>query len=124
MQRISRGKKKNQLSDLMSISEIVFYSLSAVTLGSAVMVVLSKNPVHSVMWLIVTFFAISGHYILMNAQFLGIVNLIVYAGAIMVLFLFVIMLMNLGWKKLIPLALINMIITALVVLLKSNGWRF
>ena len=58
MQRIGRGKKKNQLSDLMSISEIVFYSLSAVTLGSAVMVVLSKNPVHSVMWLIVTFFAI------------------------------------------------------------------
>lgn len=65
-------------------------------LGSAIMVVLSKSPVHSVLWLIVTFFAISGHYIMMNAQFLGIVNLIVYAGAIMVLFLFVIMLMNLN----------------------------
>jgi NADH-quinone oxidoreductase subunit J len=59
-------------------------------------VVLSKNPVYSVLWLIVTFFAISGHYIMLNAQFLGIVNLIVYAGAIMVLFLFVIMLMNLN----------------------------
>jgi NADH-quinone oxidoreductase subunit J len=66
------------------------------TLGSAIMVVVSKNAVHSVLWLIVTFFAISGHYILMNAQFLGIVNLIVYAGAIMVLFLFVVMLMNLN----------------------------
>lgn len=65
-------------------------------IGSALMVVLSKNPVHSVLWLIVTFFAISGHYILMNAQFIGIVNIIVYAGAIMVLFLFVIMLMNLN----------------------------
>lgn len=65
-------------------------------LGSALMVVISRNPVHSVLWLIVTFFAISGHYIMMNAQFLGIVNLIVYAGAIMVLFLFVIMLMNLN----------------------------
>lgn len=65
-------------------------------LGSAIMVVISRNPVHSVLWLIVTFFAISGHYILMNAQFIGIVNLIVYAGAIMVLFLFVIMLMNLN----------------------------
>jgi NADH-quinone oxidoreductase subunit J len=65
-------------------------------LASAIMLVVSKNPVHSVLWLIVTFFAISGHYILMNAQFLGIVNLIVYAGAIMVLFLFVIMLMNLN----------------------------
>ena len=80
----------------MSVTEVLFYFLSAMALGSALMVVLSKNPVHSVLWLIVTFFAISGHYIMMNAQFLGIVNLIVYAGAIMVLFLFVIMLMNLN----------------------------
>jgi len=60
------------------------------------MVVSSKNPVYSVLWLIITFFAISGHYVLLNAQFLAIVNIIVYAGAIMVLFLFVIMLMNLS----------------------------
>jgi len=60
------------------------------------MVVVSKNPVYSVLWLIFTFFCISGHYILLNAQFLFIVNIIVYAGAIMVLFLFVIMLMNLN----------------------------
>jgi len=59
-------------------------------------VVVSKNPVFSVLCLIITFFAISGHYILLNAQFLAVVNIIVYAGAIMVLFLFVIMLMNLG----------------------------
>ena len=58
--------------------------------------VASKNPIYSVLFLIVVFFAISGHYILMNAQFLAIVNIIVYAGAIMVLFLFVIMLMNLN----------------------------
>jgi len=80
----------------MNVTELLFYFLSVLALGSAIMVVLSKNPVHSVLWLIVTFFSISGHYILMNAQFLGIVNLIVYAGAIMVLFLFVIMLMNLN----------------------------
>ncbi len=80
----------------MSISDILFYFLSALAIGSALLVVLSKNPVYSVLWLIVTFFAISGHYIMLNAQFLGIVNLIVYAGAIMVLFLFVIMLMNLN----------------------------
>ena len=80
----------------MSVSEILFYFLSVMALASAIMLVVSKNPVHSVLWLIVTFFAISGHYILMNAQFLGIFNLIVYAGAIMVLFLFVIMLMNLN----------------------------
>jgi NADH-quinone oxidoreductase subunit J len=80
----------------MNISEVLFYGLSALALGSALMVVSSRNMVHSVLWLIITFFAISGHYILLNAQFLGIVNLIVYAGAIMVLFLFVIMLMNLN----------------------------
>src|SRR5882724_9276263 len=80
----------------MSVTEILFFVLSAMALGSAIMVVISRNPIHSVLWLIVTFFAISGHYILLNAQFLGIVNLIVYAGAIMVLFLFVIMLMNLN----------------------------
>ncbi|HUR12778.1 MAG TPA: NADH-quinone oxidoreductase subunit J [Flavitalea sp.] len=80
----------------MNVTEVLFYFLSALALGCAMMVVISKNPVHSVLWLIVTFFAISGHYIMMNAQFLGIVNLIVYAGAIMVLFLFVIMLMNLN----------------------------
>lgn len=80
----------------MSIVQILFWFLSALALMGALMVVISKNPVHSVLWLIVVFFAISGHYVLLNAQFLAIVNLIVYAGAIMVLFLFVIMLMNLN----------------------------
>ena len=80
----------------MSITEILFWFLSLLALGSAVVVITSKSPVHSILALIVTFFAISGHYILMNAQFLAIVNIIVYAGAIMVLFLFVVMLMNLN----------------------------
>ena len=80
----------------MTATEILFWFLSALALFSALMVLVSKNPVHSVLWLIVVFFSISGHYILLNAQFLAIVNLIVYAGAIMVLFLFVIMLMNLN----------------------------
>jgi len=80
----------------MGITQILFWLLSVVALFSALMVINSKNPVYSVLWLIATFFAISGHYILLNAQFLAIVNIIVYAGAIMVLFLFVIMLMNLN----------------------------
>ena len=78
----------------MSTVDILFYLLSAFAIVSATMVLISKNPIHSVLWLILVFFAISGHYILLNAQFLAIVNIIVYAGAIMVLFLFVIMLMN------------------------------
>lgn len=80
----------------MSVTQIIFWFLSLLAVVGAAGVVGSKNPVSSVLWLIVVFFAISGHYILMNAQFLAIVNIIVYAGAIMVLFLFVIMLMNLN----------------------------
>ena len=80
----------------MTITQILFWTLSVLTIFSALMVITSKNPIYSVLWLIVTFFTISGHYILLNAQFLAVVNIIVYAGAIMVLFLFVIMLMNLG----------------------------
>jgi NADH-quinone oxidoreductase subunit J len=80
----------------MSIIQILFWFLSGLALLGALMVVISKNPVHSILWLIIVFFAISGHYVLLNAQFLAIVNLIVYAGAIMVLFLFVVMLMNLN----------------------------
>jgi NADH-quinone oxidoreductase subunit J len=80
----------------MGITEILFWTLSALAVFSAVMVITSRNPVFSVLWLIITFFTISGHYVLLNAQFLAVVNIIVYAGAIMVLFLFVIMLMNLN----------------------------
>ncbi len=80
-------------------SLIVFLLLSVMAIGAAVMMLASKNPVKSILWLIVVFFAISGHYILMNAQFLAVVNIIVYAGAIMVLFLFVVMLMNLNTES-------------------------
>ena len=74
----------------------IFYFLSFLAVLSALMVVFSKNPVYSVLYLIITFFCIAGHYLLLNAQFLAIVHVIVYAGAIMVLFLYVIMLLNLN----------------------------
>jgi NADH-quinone oxidoreductase subunit J len=78
------------------LSLIAFYALSTLAIFSGLMVIFSRNPIHSVLYLIVCFFAISGHFLLLNAQFLFIVNIIVYAGAIMVLFLFVIMLLNLN----------------------------
>ncbi len=80
----------------MDLQTLLFWILSALAIGCALGVILSRNPVTSVIFLILTFFMISGHYILLNAQFLAVVNIIVYAGAIMVLFLFVIMLMNLN----------------------------
>lgn len=74
----------------------VFFFISFVAVLSALMVVFSKSPVYSVLYLIITFFCIAGHYVLLNAQFLAAVHVIVYAGAIMVLFLYVIMLLNLN----------------------------
>lgn len=74
----------------------LFYFLSFVAIFSALLVVFSRSPVHSVLYLIITFFSIAGHYLILNAQFLAIVHVIVYAGAIMVLFLYVIMLLNLN----------------------------
>jgi NADH-quinone oxidoreductase subunit J len=78
------------------VTQNLFYFLSFLAILSALLVVFSKSPVHSVLYLIVTFFAIAGHYVLLNAQFLAAVHIIVYAGAIMVLFLYVIMLLNLN----------------------------
>ncbi|GAB2764745.1 NADH-quinone oxidoreductase subunit J [Rhabdobacter roseus] len=78
----------------MSPTLSLFYFLSFLTVLSALMVVFARSPIHSVLYLILTFFCLSGHYILLNAQFLAAVNIIVYAGAIMVLFLFVIMFLN------------------------------
>jgi NADH-quinone oxidoreductase subunit J len=80
----------------MSTAEILFFVLAGLTVLSALLTISSKSPVHSILFLIVTFFSISAHYILLNAQFLAVVNIIVYGGAIMVLFLFVVMLMNLN----------------------------
>lgn len=78
------------------MSQLLFLFLSLITVVTALMVVFAKNPMYSVLSLIACFFTIAGHYILLSAQFLAIVHLIVYAGAIMVLFLFVVMLLNLN----------------------------
>ncbi len=74
----------------------IFLTLAAVSVIFSLLMVFTKNPVHSVIYLILTFFSIAGHYVLLNAQFLAVVHIIVYAGAIMVLFLFVLMLLNLN----------------------------
>ena len=78
------------------MSLYVFYFLSFLSILSALMVVFSRNPVHSVLYLVITFFSVGGHYLLLSAEFLFAVHVIVYAGAIMVLFLYVIMLLNLN----------------------------
>jgi NADH-quinone oxidoreductase subunit J len=78
------------------LSEYAFWFLSFVAVFSAAGMIFTKNPVYSVLSLIITFFAVAGHYFLLGAQFLAAVHIIVYAGAIMVLFLYVIMMLNLN----------------------------
>ncbi len=80
----------------MNITQYIFWFLSFLAVLSALYVVFAKSPVHSVLSLIITFFAIAGHYLLLSAHFLAAVHIIVYAGAIMVLFLYVIMMLNLN----------------------------
>lgn len=80
----------------LTITQWLFGILSFMAIMFALMVVFTRNPVNSVLYLVLTFFCIAGHYLLLNAQFLAVVHIAVYAGAIMVLFLFVIMLMNLN----------------------------
>jgi NADH-quinone oxidoreductase subunit J len=79
-----------------TITQWLFGILSFLAIMFALMVVFTRNPVNSVLYLVLTFFCIAGHYLVLNAQFLAVVHIVVYAGAIMVLFLFVIMLMNLN----------------------------
>lgn len=80
----------------MSTILIIFCVLAAVSIATAFLAIFSRNPIHSALWLVICFFSIAGHYLLLNSQFLAFVHVIVYSGAIMILFLFTIMLMNLN----------------------------
>jgi NADH-quinone oxidoreductase subunit J len=73
---------------------LLFYSFAAVTVIGALMVVTQKNPVYSVLSLIASFFGLAGLYVVLEAPFVAVAQIIIYAGAIMVLFLFVVMLLN------------------------------
>lgn len=87
-----------QMPDLANATpiQILFSILALITLATAFLTIYSRNPIHSAIYLVICFFSIAGHYLLLNAQFLAIVHVIVYSGAIMILFLFTVMLMNLN----------------------------
>lgn len=96
------------LSNACMLPEFLFVLLSVVSVIAALGMLIARNPVSSALWLVVVLFCISGLYLTLNAQFVAVIQILVYAGAIMVLFLFVIMLLNLSalpnleqldWKK-------------------------
>ncbi len=81
------------------IESVFFLFFAVLAAGGAIMMIASRNPVASLMYLVLAFFALSGIFVMLDAHFLAAVQVIVYAGAIMVLFLFVIMLLNLGHRE-------------------------
>lgn len=82
------------------IASLVFYMFAAIAIGSAVMVISARNPVHSVLWLILTFFNAAGLFLLLGAEFLAMVLVVVYVGAVAVLFLFVVMMLDINFLRL------------------------
>jgi len=113
---------------------IFFYFFSVITVGSALMVIASKNTVHAVFFLILDFISVGCLFIMIGAEFLGMIMLIVYVGAVAVLFLFVVMMLNVAEQKQswfrgkksthIPVGLIVSIIILLEVLVVIGGWKY
>ena len=114
---------------------IFFYFFSFVAIISAIMVTVSKNTVHSVFFLILDFISISCLFIMIGAEFLGMIMLIVYVGAVAVLFLFVVMMLNVAqqknqWfsaresSKHIPIGLIISVIIFFELIIVIGGWKY
>jgi NADH-quinone oxidoreductase subunit J len=83
----------------MNIQPFVFYAFAAILLCAALLVVFSRNPVHSALWLVLSFFSAAGVWLLLEAEFLAIALVLVYVGAVMVLFLFVVMMLDVNFAK-------------------------
>src|ERR1700689_2174286 len=108
---------------------IAFYFFSAILIASAVMVIASRNPVHSVLFLILSFFNAAGLFILLGAEFLAMILIVVYVGAVAVLFLFVIMMLDVdfvelreGFSRYLPVGLVIGGIFLAELLLVGGGW--
>lgn len=113
----------------MIIQVIAFYVFSAIAIASGVMVVSSRNPVHSVLFLILAFFNAAGLFVLMGAEFLAMILVVVYVGAVAVLFLFVVMMLDINFAELrqgfityLPVGLVIGIILLVELALVFGAW--
>lgn len=113
----------------MTVAVFAFYLFATVLLTAAVMVITARNPVHSVLWLIVAFFNAAGLFILLGAEFLAMILLIVYVGAVAVLFLFVVMMLDIdfatlraGFARYLPLGLAVAGVILAEILFAVGAW--
>ncbi len=115
----------------MTILQIIFYALSATAVFSALMVVTLKNPVHGVLFLVLTFFASAGIWLLLNAEFLALILVLVYVGAVMTLFLFVVMMLSVrlaerreGFVRYLPVAALVVLLMVGLIIMVLNPEHF
>ncbi len=113
----------------MTIAILAFYAFSTVTVAAALMVTLSRNPVHSVLWLILAFLSSAGLFVLLGAEFVAMLLIIVYVGAVAVLFLFVVMMLDIDFSalkgemaKYMPLGLLVGVVVLMQLALGVGAW--
>ena len=113
------------------IQAVIFYMLAAVVIASAVMVISARNPVHSVLWLILAFFNAAGLFLVAGAEFLAMILVIVYVGAVAVLFLFVVMMLDIDFARLragvvrnLPLGMLLGMTLVVELVLVAGAWQF
>ena len=107
----------------MSFELLAFYAFAAAAVLSAVAVIGARNPVHSALWLVLTFFSVACTWLLAGAEFLGVALVLVYVGAVMVLFLFVVMMLDIdlvplreGYVRYLPVGLAVAVVMLLEIL--------
>jgi NADH-quinone oxidoreductase subunit J len=115
----------------MGAADITFYAFSTVLVAAALLVVLARNPVHSVLWLILSFLSAAGLFVLLGAEFVAMLLIIVYVGAVAVLFLFVVMMLDVDFAELkagmaqyMPLALLIGVVLLIQLGLAYGTWAF
>lgn len=115
----------------MALQALVFYLFAFVAVASGVMVISSRNPVHSVLFLILAFFNAAGLFVLMGAEFLAMILVVVYVGAVAVLFMFVVMMLDInfvemrqGFLQYLPVGAIIGLVLLLELLVVLGGWAF
>jgi len=114
----------------MIIQGLAFYMFALVAIASALMVVTSKNPVHSVLFLILTFFNGAGLFVLLGAEFLAMILVVVYVGAVAVLFMFVVMMLDInfvelrqGFLKYLPYGIVIGLVLVIELVIVVGGWH-
>ena len=115
----------------MTVAIVTFYLFAVTTLIGGLMTVIARNPVHSVLWLILTFLSSAGLFVLLGAEFLAMLLMIVYVGAVAVLFLFVVMMLDIDFAELkaemakyMPLALLMGVIIMIQLALAFGVWDY